>query len=75
MEKPQTWAEHLAWCKTRALEYVERGDPEGAIASMSSDLTKHPEAPQKQVLAHLTMAVLLGPKDQTTVRRWIQGWN
>ena len=38
-----TRAEHLAWCKQRALEYVEAGDLEEAMASMCSDLTKHPE--------------------------------
>lgn len=36
-------AEHLQWCKDRALEYVDRGETQNAIASMSSDLGKHPE--------------------------------
>jgi len=35
--------EHLAWCKKRALEYVEQGDFPQALASMGSDLNKHPE--------------------------------
>lgn len=35
--------EHVAWCKKRALEYVERGDLENAFGSMVSDLGKHPE--------------------------------
>lgn len=38
-----TRAEHLAWCKSRALEYVERGDYVQAWGSMVSDLGKHPE--------------------------------
>jgi hypothetical protein len=36
-------AEHLEWCKKRALEYVNRGDTSQAFASMGSDLGKHPE--------------------------------
>jgi hypothetical protein len=38
-----TRADHLAWCKQRALEYVERGDLNNAFKSMMSDLRKHPE--------------------------------
>jgi hypothetical protein len=37
---------HLTWCKRRALEYVDQGDLASAVASMSSDLSKHPETPQ-----------------------------
>jgi len=70
-----TWAEHLAWCKVRALEYVERGDMLNAVASMASDLRKHPEAPGPVVLATLTVAASRGPQDAGTVRRWIEGWN
>jgi hypothetical protein len=36
-------ADHLAWCKQRALEYLDAGDRTNAIASMISDLRKHPE--------------------------------
>lgn len=38
-----TRAEHIAWCKQRALEYVDNGDLQNAYASMHSDLQKHPE--------------------------------
>jgi hypothetical protein len=34
--------EHLAWCKRRALEYVDAGDLTHAVASMASDLKTHP---------------------------------
>jgi hypothetical protein len=33
-----TREEHLAWAKTRALEYANRGDLVNAVASMGSDL-------------------------------------
>jgi len=33
--------EHLAWCKQRALEYVDMGDLEGAFGSLTSDLARN----------------------------------
>jgi len=38
-----TRAEHMKWCKMRALEYVDAGQLDNAISSMLSDFTKHPE--------------------------------
>lgn len=35
-------AEHLAWAKERALEYVDT-DPAMAFTSLVSDLRKHPD--------------------------------
>jgi hypothetical protein len=37
-----TREEHLQWCKDRALDYVSRGDLADAMASMMSDMEKHP---------------------------------
>jgi len=39
----KTREEHLEWCKARAREYLNRGKVADAIASMMSDLGKHPE--------------------------------
>ena len=36
-------AEHLQWCKDRALEYVNAGQLDQALTSILSDLGKHPE--------------------------------
>ncbi len=36
-------AEHLAFCKRRALEFVDAGDLPNALTSMLSDLEKHTE--------------------------------
>ncbi|MGO9450599.1 MAG: hypothetical protein ACLQDV_06055 [Candidatus Binataceae bacterium] len=36
-----TRAEHLAWCKKRALEYLDRGDTVSAVSSMLGDLAEH----------------------------------
>lgn len=38
-----TRAEHLQWCKDRALEYCDAGDATQAFSSMASDLGKHPK--------------------------------
>jgi hypothetical protein len=72
MEK--TRAEHLAWCKRRALEYVEDGDLPNAIASMGSDLSKHPET---KCDPHLVLAGAMDAQngDAQAVRRWINGFN
>lgn len=38
-----TRAEHLAWCKQRALGYLDRGDLVNALTSFRSDMGKHPD--------------------------------
>lgn len=38
-----TRQEHIVWCKERALELLDSGDTNGAMASMMSDMTKHDE--------------------------------
>jgi hypothetical protein len=38
-----TRAEHLEWCKKRALEYVDVGDLKHALMSFASDIRKHDE--------------------------------
>jgi len=36
-------AEHLEWCKQRAIPYAQAGQYQQALASLASDLDKHPE--------------------------------
>jgi hypothetical protein len=71
-----TRAEHLAWCKTRALEYVDQGDASGAFASMASDLGKHPDT-QGHIGIELGMLQLMGGMLSTPheMRRFIEGFN
>jgi hypothetical protein len=74
----RTRVEHLAWCKERALEYVDRHDLANAVASMMSDLNKHEETRLTgKMIATLGMvaafAVIDG--DSRGVRRWIEGFN
>lgn len=36
-----TREEHLAWCKERAFEYLEKGDLKNAWTSLVTDLSAH----------------------------------
>ena len=57
-------AEHLSWCKKRALEYVERGENRDALTSMIADLGKHPETQDLATAVGLEMILLrLGGMD------------
>lgn len=71
-----TRAEHLAWCKERALEYVDAGDLTNAYASMTSDLTKHPET-EKHGAIQLGMMMLMSGHLGTPqkMREFINGFN
>lgn len=71
----RTRDEHLAWCKSRALELLDRGDPPGAIASMISDLGKW-ERPlyDAHLLKFLAADGLLFRKTADQVRTWIEGF-
>jgi hypothetical protein len=68
-----TRADHLTWCKRRALEYLP-GDAPGALASMISDLSKSDDTKDHPALGltmMLMMAGLLSTPDE--VRKHIEG--
>ena len=71
-----TRAEHLQWCKERALEYLTVGDLTQALTSMYSDLGKHQETQGHagiQLGVMHQMKGLLSTDDQ--VREFIAGFN
>lgn len=69
-------AEHLQWCKDRALEYVHAGDIQRAVASMSSDLSKHPDTVNHPAISLGTMLLLGGHmKSASETEKWINGFN
>lgn len=77
--EPQTWqnatksrAEHLAWCKQRALEYLP-GDPQQAFASMASDMRKHDETRNHAGLEMGMMLMMTG--NLGDMRKFIEGFN
>jgi hypothetical protein len=69
-------AEHLQWCKDRALEYANNGDNSQAFASMASDLRKHPETANHPAI-QMGMMMLMGGhlNTQEEMRKFIEGFN
>lgn len=67
-----TRAEHLAWCKKRALEYLP-GDPTQAFTSMASDLNKHEET-RGHIGIELGMNLLMNGAT-AEIRSFIEGFN
>lgn len=71
-----TRAEHLAWCKERALQYIDTGDIQQGITSMLSDLGKHPETEGHGAIQLTGMMMFSGLLDTTEkARKHIQGFN
>ena len=71
-----TRAEHLAWAKRRALEYVDAGELANGVASMISDLKKHPELEDHAGIMLGTMYLAGGMmRTLEEVRKWIEGFN
>ena len=78
MNEP-TRAEHLAWCKKRALEYLEPGthcDLQQAFTSIASDLRKHPET-KDHAGVNLGLMLLMnnGLATPDEMRKFIEGFN
>lgn len=72
----QSRQEHLNWAKSRALQYVDRGDLQNAFASMASDLKKHPETeshPGMQLGMMMMMSGHLSNPEE--MRKFINGFN
>jgi hypothetical protein len=68
--------EHLEWCKKRALEYVDVGDLTNALASMTSDLSKHPTT-EKHAGIQLGLLMLMAGRLNTPdkMRKFIEGFH
>lgn len=65
---------HVEWAKERAMEYVETGDPAQAMASLFSDLRKHPETTSHAAIELGAMLMFSGNLSTTSeVRDWIEG--
>jgi hypothetical protein len=73
----RTRAEHLEWCKQRAREYLDRGDLANAVASMGSDMDKHPEtrmAGEKMGTLIYVALIRITEGDVQGVRDWVEGF-
>lgn len=73
VETKVTYDEHLTWCKKRALEYLDRGDIQSAIASMLSDIRKHPEGGIHPMVEIMGLRIATG-FDVREARRYIEGF-
>lgn len=68
-------AERIAWCKSRALAYVDAGDLPSAVASMSSDLGAYDETRdlvQNPFLMAAGLSAAMAGAAET--RHWIEGF-
>lgn len=71
-----TRAEHLQWCKDRAIEYLDKNDLQGAFMSMMSDLRKHEETADHSAIELGAMLMFNGHlSTQEEMRRFIEGFN
>lgn len=71
-----TRAEHLEWCKKRALEYIDSGDIGQAWVSMASDLGKHPETAGHSAVQLGMMMLIAGHlSSPQKMRDFILGFN
>lgn len=70
-----TRAEHLQWCKDRALLYLP-DNPDQAATSMISDLRKHPELENHPGIVLGAMLMMGGFMAKASeAERWIKGFN
>lgn len=73
-----TRQEHLDWCKSRALEYLNPGkfySLTDAVASMMSDLTKHPETALGANALGMIGVMAASSGSEHEVRKFIEGFN
>lgn len=70
-----TREQHMTWCKKRALEYLDRGDVQNAVASMMSDLQKHPETEVRDPALSMLGILAAQSGSVSEARRYIEGFN
>ncbi len=72
----ETREQHMAWCKKRALEYLDQNDVNQAFASMASDLRKHPETANHSAIQIGMMMLMAGKLTNVlAMREFIEGFN
>jgi hypothetical protein len=68
--------DHVEWCKSRAREYLKEGDLTSAVASMLSDMQKHPETDTPALTAVGLVGIMEAANgNQQGVERFIDGFN
>ena len=70
----KTYDEHIEWCKQRARVLLDDGDVPQAIASMLSDLGKHPET-ERVGKAMAMMGLMFAARgDLNEARKFVEGF-
>jgi len=72
-----TRAEHLQWCKDRAIQEMEyTNEPAQGMASFMSDMKKHPETKDHSAL-ELGLMMMFGGhlNNKEEVKKFIEGFN
>jgi hypothetical protein len=65
--------EHIAWCKRRALKYVDAGYLSHAVASMAFDLKTHPDTDNPAFNGLATIGMMyVTDGDKAALQRWIE---
>lgn len=67
--------EHLAWCKTRALKYLDEGNLLESFTSMCSDLSKHPDFQKIEYVMFPLGLLYVQNHEFNQLRKWIEGFN
>lgn len=68
-------AEHLAWAKSRALDYVAQGDLQQAFASFVSDMRKHDDLAKHSALELMANLFYAGHLSSgAEMRKYIEGF-
>jgi len=74
MSPEMTRDEHIAFCKQRANEYLDRDDVKNGVTSMLSDLLKHPETRDVgKAMAMIGMLCIM-ENDLHGARRFVEGF-
>jgi hypothetical protein len=71
----RTRDEHLAWCKERAREYLDKGDVLQGVTSMLSDLNKHPDTRGVSAKMSVLGVFYITNHDLAGARRFVEGFN
>ena len=71
-----TRANHVAWAKERALEFVDQGNLIDAMNSITSDLRKHPQTAGHAATELMTRLMFSGHLNTPAkMRNFIEGIN
>ena len=66
---------HLQWCKERALFELKHGGIQDAVASMASDLRKHPQTENHSGIDIMVQMLMIGMLNEKNIEKFISDFN